>query len=277
MGLSSFNRMRRSKVEVDKAEAERFKKWNETHNATRQARDETSGRAGNDRKEEIRQLEAEANKAIGEKVIAGMESAVIDEPLRKDHAAEIAGRNLEGVQTPKDPVERVEERIPQHETANEQLVPHMQVNMPGPDLEQLNAAREEVGVKTVEETPAGARQRTEEENAAITEQATLQAKQDRLRQSELDRGGAVETQVETPVAADTRVEAPLDETQRSRAEKARSETPDERSRVRIPKDWSDLPASRMRSLAAQLTDEPVKTKADAEAVISAEVERRKTS
>jgi hypothetical protein len=203
-----------------------------------------------------------------------MQSEVIDEPLRRDHAAEIAGRNLEGVQTPKDPVERVRERIPQHETENEKLVPHMQVNQPGPDLEQLNAARREIGIAEVE-APKDGGKRTAEEEAELNEAAAQQKREDTASRNRA-RDAAPPADAEAPVtnveSAPTGVEAPAADV--TRADKARRETKDERSRATIPSDWQDLSANEKRALAAQLTDKPVKNKADAEAVIEAEVARR---
>jgi hypothetical protein len=143
MGLSSFNRMRREKAEVEKMEAERFKAWNAQHNASRIDRDNLQ-KEMLEHTEDLAKAEAEAAERIGEKNREGIKRGD-DLPLRKDHAAEIAGRNLEGVDEPIDPVERIERRIPQHETANEQLVEHMGVETEGPSAELVQAAAEEVG------------------------------------------------------------------------------------------------------------------------------------
>lgn len=153
MGLSSFNRMRRERAPVNIMEAERSRLDNEARNARRNDRVAVHDR-NKQRVEEIRQEDAAANERIGEKVRKGMQTAIIDEPLRKDHAAEIAGRHLEGVQEPKDPVDRVRERIPQHETANEKLVENMSAELPGPDLAAVAAAREEAGAAPLPETRA---------------------------------------------------------------------------------------------------------------------------
>lgn len=143
MGLSSFNRMRRERNEVEKLEAERFKIANEARHAARKARDEA--REQTDAMiPDVRRAEAEAVERIGEKNVAGLTSN--DLPMRKDHAAEIAGRNLEDVQAPKDPVERREERVPSGGTANEELVEHMVVDQPGPSPEMVEEAQEEAGV-----------------------------------------------------------------------------------------------------------------------------------
>ena len=82
---------------------------------------------------------------MGKKVEEGRNSDVIDEPLRRDHAAEIAGRNLEGVQEPTDPAAHVAERIPAEKTANEKLVPLTGAESDGPTAEQVHAAAKEVG------------------------------------------------------------------------------------------------------------------------------------
>jgi len=48
----------------------------------------------------------------------------------------------------------------------------------------------------------------------------------------------------------------------------------ERRDVEIPEDWASLPWPQRRALAALLTDKPVKSAADAEAAITAELDRR---
>lgn len=144
MGLSSFNRMRREKAPVETIEAERFKLDNEARQNRRLDRDAVHEQNA-ERNEEAMEAELAAAQRIGEKVEEGMKPGVLDEPLRRDHAAEIAGRNIEGVQTPKDPVDRVSERTPQAGTANEKLVPHTPVERKGPTKAQNDAAAKEVG------------------------------------------------------------------------------------------------------------------------------------
>lgn len=149
MGLSSFNRMRRERNPVEKIEAERFKNWNEAHHKGRDVQADAT-EANDKLNAKAAKAEQEAVKAIGAKVEAGLTSGdkkggVIDQPLREDHAAEIAGRNIEDVQEPKDPVARREERIPDG-TANEELVPHTQVDRPGPTAEMVDAALVESGL-----------------------------------------------------------------------------------------------------------------------------------
>lgn len=145
MGLASFNRMRRQRNEVEKIEAERFKLSNEARQAGRQAQD-MAHRENRDRVEEVREAETAAVEAIGEKNREGMETAIIDLPLREDHAAEIAGRNMPDMQSsdPIDPVELRNIRVPE-DTANEKLASQMQVDTDGPSKELVNAAAKEVG------------------------------------------------------------------------------------------------------------------------------------
>lgn len=240
MGLASFNRMRRSKKGVNVAEAERFKIDNEARNEGRRLKREVRN-ANLSRKEELRDLEHDANQNFAEKAIAGTETEVIDEPLRRDHAAEIAGRNIEGVQTPMDPVDRVIDRIPDS-TANEELVGKTQVNMPGPSLEDVNAARREIGVREFAEGDTKPKPRSPDEVNAAKEEARERARQERL----------------------------------SRNEKARRETPLERSQVEIPADWEQAHGNRVKSIASQLTDEPITSKEQAEDVIRSELKRRQT-
>lgn len=154
MGLSSFNRMRRERNPVEKIEAERFKNWNEAHHKSRDTQSDAT--EVNDKlNAKAAKAEQSAVKAIGEKVEAGLTSGdkkggVIDQPLREDHAAEIAGRNIEGVQEPKDPVARRDERIPDG-TANEKLVPHTQVDRPGPTAAMVEAAQVESGMPAADD------------------------------------------------------------------------------------------------------------------------------
>ncbi|MGU3496356.1 hypothetical protein ACLBXM_20130 [Xanthobacteraceae bacterium A53D] len=209
MGLSSFNRMRRELAAVEKIEAERFKLDNEARHAARAERDEAR-EAGQDLAAQAERAEAEAVQAIGAKNEAGMETAVPDLPLRQDHAAEIAGRNLDDVQEPKDPVERIDERIPQGETANEKLVEHMSASQPGPSAELVEAAQREAGA--------------------------------------------------LPEAADGEEGiAPKGETSKV---------------VAIPAHWQSLTWQERRSIAAQVSDSPIRNGDDANAAIEAELKRR---
>jgi hypothetical protein len=151
MGLASFNRMRRERKPVERLEAERFAEWNKRHNERRLDRDNTHVELNEDEiQETIREEESAAMGRIGDKVIAGIKegekkNGVIDKFLREDHAAEIAGRNLVDVDQPKDPVARVDERVPDN-TANEKLVAHTSVNRKGPSKAMVEAAQREAGV-----------------------------------------------------------------------------------------------------------------------------------
>lgn len=148
MGLASFNRARRERAAVEELEAARFKEWNERHNAARAVTDRMRGATEGDQ-EAVRDEELAAAQRIGEKAREGIrmgeEGGIIDLPLRRDHAAEIAGRTLENNQEPKDPVARVRERLAEG-SATEQMVEHTQVDRPGPTPELVAAA-------TLEQTP----------------------------------------------------------------------------------------------------------------------------
>jgi hypothetical protein len=203
MGLSSFNRMRRERAKVEKIEAERFKADNEARHAARKMRDGVKGDA--ELREKAAQAEHEAVEAIGEKNRAGLETN--DLPLRQDHAAEIAGRNINGVQEPKDPVARIDERIPDN-TPNEKLVEHMSAEDEGPAPALVEAAQEEAGVIA----------------------------------------------------------------RRPRA----AETPESRAAVNVPADWQSLSWQERRSLASQLSDDPITNGEQANAAIEAELKRRQS-
>lgn len=146
MGLSSFNRARRSRLDVERLEAERFDKDNKARWAATRAQDKDNV---TDEKilEKISKAEHEASLEIGRKneegIRLGEEGGVQDLPLRQDHAAEIVGRSVEDAQSSsKTTVERLEARIPTGgATANEKLVEHTQVDKDGPTAELVEAAR----------------------------------------------------------------------------------------------------------------------------------------
>lgn len=221
MGLSSFNRMRRERAAVEKIEAERFKIDNDARNAARLDKEKARSDAS-DLLEKAEAAEIAATEAIGEKNRQGQESEVDDLPLRKDHAAEIAGRNVEGAQEPKDPVERVDERIPQGETANEKLVEHMSVAGEGPTPELLEAAQKEAG--------------------ALPDAAP----------------------------SDEDVAPKGDTTGRVRV----PETNESRAAVNIPDNWTDLSWQERRSIASQVSADPITNGEQANAAIEAELKRR---
>jgi hypothetical protein len=142
MGMSAFARARREMSAVEKVEAERFKA----------VKDAGGIRAQDDVRAEADKLlpaaaeaQEQALKNIGEKALAPN-----DEALRNDHAAEIAGRNIEGVHLPKDPVERVTERVPSA-TQNEKLVPLTSVDSEGPSPALLKAVAKETGTEGIED------------------------------------------------------------------------------------------------------------------------------
>jgi hypothetical protein len=172
MGLASFNRMRRERAKGEMLEAELFKVHHAARNKARVER-VNAHRENKARVEEIRQEDRAASERIGEKVRRGLETRITDEPMRKDHAAEIAGRNLHGVGLPKDPVQRIEERIPQGTTANEKLVENMSAELPGPDPAAVDAARREVGAALPGERRAAPETRVEA-SVALTERSRVE-------------------------------------------------------------------------------------------------------
>lgn len=289
MGLSSFNRMRRERAPVEKMEAERFIRWRDERNAGLRRED----RAEREREQyEIWQAEQAAMRRIGAKVEVGMEMArqghpVVDEPLRRDHAAEIAGRNLHDVDQPKDPVQRIEERVPEGETANEQLVPHMSVEVVGPTAEQVRAAEVETGVAPEDEDgvrgperggslvvrgrPVGepaAREDLAVEVLPAPEpgEAHASSVSDAPAEATQDADGGFEDTVQDggdePAGAEADDGADDDD-----------ESSETRTRVRIPKDWKSLPAADKRKIAERLGAE-VHNATEAAEAIQAEMDRR---
>lgn len=167
MGLSSFNRMRRERAAVEIMEAERFKAWNEQHNASRISKDELQASAANpELLAELQDAELAAVERIGEKNREGIKRGD-DMPLRKDHAAEIAGRNLSNVDEPIDPVDHINQRIPQGETANEVLTEHTNVDGEGPTHEMVAAAALEVGSEAPPEPVKPVKQNKPEDDKVI--------------------------------------------------------------------------------------------------------------
>jgi hypothetical protein len=220
MGLSSFNRMRRERAAVEKIEAERFKIDNEARNAARLDKEKARSDA-TDLLEKAEAAEIAATEAIAEKNRRGQQPGADDLPLRKDHAAEIAGRNIEGAQKPKDPVDRIDERIPQGETANEKLVEHMSVAGEGPSPELLEAAQKEAGALP---------------DAANADEDVAQK------------------------GTTGRVRVP--------------ETDDSRAAVNIPDNWGELSWQERRSIASQVSADPITNGEQANAAIEAELKRR---
>ena len=159
MGLSSFNRMRRSLLKSSEAETERFIENNKARWEAHHARAKVMGNTPPEKLEELQKLDEEAVQEIGRKNIEGMkmgeEGKLPDLPLRADHAAEIAGR------TPKtsheeaiSPMERLHERIPEG-TANEKLSWEFKgVDEDGPDPELIKAAQVETAAPEDKEAVA---------------------------------------------------------------------------------------------------------------------------
>lgn len=146
MGLSSFNRARRARLEVERLETERFMEDNKRRQAAIRAQDKDN-LIDEKTIEKIRKAELDAAQEIGRKteegIALGEKGGVRDLPLRQDHAAEIVGRSVEDPQSStKTPIEHLEARIPTDgTTANEKLVEHTQVDKDGPSAELVEAAR----------------------------------------------------------------------------------------------------------------------------------------
>jgi hypothetical protein len=100
MGLSAFNRMRREKAPVERMEAERFRADNEMRQRHRNESDGAYADRG-EAQDAARAAEKDAVARIGEKMAEAMRLPPVDDPLRRDHEAEIVGRNLQDVDQPK--------------------------------------------------------------------------------------------------------------------------------------------------------------------------------
>ena len=187
MGLSAFNRARRSRLDVERLETERAMRDNANRQAAIRSQDKDN-EADEKMLEKIRKAEIAASEEIGRKTEEGIklgeEGGVQDLLLRQDHAAEIVGRSVEDAQTStKTPLERLEARIPTSgTTANEALVEHTQVDKPGPSAELVEAARletipqeeREAAEKTVADQTAereAAKDKTESELPATGQSA----------------------------------------------------------------------------------------------------------
>lgn len=302
MGLAAFNRMRRERKAVEMIEAERSEenlKYLHSRSALRQEmHQQLKERVG-----EIREAEAAASQRIGDKVLIGQgidpatgektgasdqPGFVVDEPLRRDHAAEIAGRNLQGVQEDKSPTQRLDERIPSHETAAEQLVPHLTVSNPGPTPEMVEAARLE------REDPArapGAADPGSEESVAPkgesgtgTDPAGRAAEEipqgwegwgamDRRNLAGRIAGHEISTVKEGDAIIREELARQTAETEAA-AQERRSAAEANRDSVEIPEDWHSMSAEERKALATELTGVDYSTVAEADPVVKAEVERR---
>lgn len=304
MGMSFFNRMRRERKPVEMIEAERSEqnlKFLHGRSIDRQR----VHAENKERVEEIREAEVEASERIRVKALIGqgidpdtgeqrekMEDVeglgartafTIDEPLRKDHAAEIAGRNLQGVQEIKSPMQRLDERIPSGETAAEALVPHLSVERDGPTAEMVEAARLE------REDPAYAPGGT-----APDRNADGKSDESDLESTVEARAGVIIPENWTSLPAAERKElasrlAGYDITRTAdgdpivRDELARREAwavdrqkraEADRDNVEIADDWATMVAEDRKALATELTGVDYATVAEADPVIKAEMARR---
>lgn len=198
MGLSAFNRARRSRLEVERLESERFDKDNAARWAAIRAQDKDNL---TDEKtlEKIRKAEHEASQEIGRKTEEGIEmgekGGVQDLPLRQDHAAEIVGRSVEDAQeTSKTAVERLEARIPTSgTTANEALVEHTQVDKESPSAELVEAARLEV-------IPQAEREAAKAEAEAVAERDSAEERKTAAEGTAEREAAKAKTEAELPAA-----------------------------------------------------------------------------
>jgi hypothetical protein len=196
MGLAGFNRMRRSRLPVEELETERFKKDNAARWARKRGQDDSNKQ---DPKvlDKIAEAETAAAEEIGRKVEEGIkmgeEGGVADLPLRRDHAAEIAGRTPQtDPREPMDPMDRLHERIPPKETANEKLAEHMSVNQPGPTIEQVKAAAVEMAPPNEKKSAAAAID-AQNAPAVARHEAAVEAKAER-REAEKKAGEPTATE-----------------------------------------------------------------------------------
>jgi hypothetical protein len=285
MGLAAFNRMRRERAPVERMEAERFVRWRDERNQRLKqgARQETE-------KEqlEIWREEQAAMQRVGEKVRLGMAMAeegapVTDEPLRRDHAAEIAGRNLKDVDQPKDPLTRYDERVPPDTTFNEELVPHMSVEHEGPSAEQVRAAEIETGVAPEPDAPQPT---TGGRRAGTMVARDVDLSRRAMETAERGEMHSFDVEPHPPTDADAGYEDTIQDDSASRQPKASAESEDEdesqesdddsRRHVRIVKDWKSLPAAEKRKIAERLGAE-AKNATEASEAIEAELERREAA
>ena len=288
MGLAAFNRMRRERAQVEKHEAERFVRWRDERNARLRQN------AGTTRETEREQLEIwreeqAAMQRVGAKVRLGMEMVaeghpVTDEPLRRDHAAEIAGRNLQDVDKPKDPRERYDERVPPETTFNEELVPHMSVEHEGPTAEQVRAAEIETGVAPHPDDPdqpTTTRADRRRSGTMVARDEDLSRRALEVERSEMhdfevdavpetDADAGYEETIQDETAGQTASE-PAEEVEEQEQETEVSD--EQRSHVRIPKEWKGLAAAEKRKIAERLGVE-TRNATEASEVIQAELDRR---
>lgn len=149
MGLASFNRQRRMMRDASLSETKRFeednaRRWSGHHAQDKRNKvDETALRR-------TEKAEEAGIKAIGEANERGIDDGDLE--MRKEHAAEIAGRSPksdpQGIVSPTD---RLMERLPD-DTSNEKLAEFTSVDGAGPPAELVEQAAVEVmGNSGVEE------------------------------------------------------------------------------------------------------------------------------
>jgi len=152
MGLSAFSRARVSLLPEMELEAKRFEEWNAAHQKSfRDLDDIHDGLSSDKRLDAIRKAAEKGNKAIGEKVVAGLQENVegtedsIDQKMREDHVRDMVGRRhvVEPQGEPQSITERLHERIPTGATASEALIKKTDVLGLGPTKEEVDAAQAE--------------------------------------------------------------------------------------------------------------------------------------
>lgn len=156
MGLSSFNRMRRQRNAVELMEAKRFEENNRKRWSAHHTRDANMGTTDEKELSKLRKAEHDAVEKIGELNVQGLKTAVPDAPMRKEHAAEIAGRTMTDMQQgePMTPTELRTNRVPESAPASEKLVDRTSVEHRGPTVKELQAANVEAGVISAETAAA---------------------------------------------------------------------------------------------------------------------------
>jgi hypothetical protein len=152
MGLSAFSRARVSLLPESELEAKRFEEWNKAHQKSFRDVDELHDDLASDKKlEAIRKASDKGVKAIGEKVVAGLQENVegtedsIDQQMREDHVRDMVGRRhvSDPQGEPLSILERLHERVPTGGTASEALIAKTDVTGPGPTKEEVDAAQAE--------------------------------------------------------------------------------------------------------------------------------------
>jgi hypothetical protein len=277
MGLSAFNRMRREKAPVERMEAERFRADNEMRQRHRNESDGAYADRG-EAQDAARAAEKDAVARIGEKMAEAMRLPPVDDPLRRDHEAEIVGRNLQDVDQPKDPVQRIDERIPSGDGAAAALLPRTSVEREGPTVGHFAAAAAELGGSASGILENGTNLNVAPRAAATQENAVAPA-------GETHSTGVTSTNASTDVDADNSGATPIESRDPAAGDNdavdsdagggeedadadAGAETID------IPEDWEAQPAEARKALASQLAGYEVTRVSDGDPIIREEVSRR---